>query len=146
MEIYIIKKLDHNDFIEIKKWFKDPEMVRRVEYPTQKWFNYISGTATVYAYSVFLNEKLIGFIQMDTEGDIGHILMAINPDCKNKGHGRNILKQFLSKNKFPNISNIEAHIETDNITSIKCFLAAGFSPKKNNKCTEEGFEVLVAKL
>lgn len=86
------------------------------------------------AYIVLENDKIIGMIRIFSYHQLGflNIQYAVNPEYRNQGYGKKILKEvsnyFLNNN---NIKCISLDIDKNNIGSIKCALDAGYIFEEN---------------
>ena len=51
----------------LKTWFADPELIRRIEFPTARWFDYVRHTPGVYAWLIFDENTPVAHVQFDIE-------------------------------------------------------------------------------
>jgi RimJ/RimL family protein N-acetyltransferase len=121
------RNLDEVELRQLDIWFQDAELRRRIQPPTPLWFNYVSNTPGCYAWMVYDGDVAIGQLQLDTYADnTGSIGLVVNPQLRNQGHGKRILRSFLQRSEVTRLERLEVTIEPDNIASLRCFHKAGF--------------------
>lgn len=80
------------------------------------------------AYLVLEDDKIIGMIRIYSYHQLGflNIQYAVNPEYRNQGYGKKILKEVSNYFLNNNIKCISLDIDKNNIGSIKCALNAGY--------------------
>lgn len=122
----------------LTEWFHDAELSRRVSAPTEHWFHYVTAEAGNFAWIVYEDQQPVGLVQLDTCPDrTGSIGLTVNPRLRSRGYGRRILSAFLRQEAAQRLEKIEACIEIDNIASLRCFQASGFTAQ-NSKPDGDG--------
>lgn len=81
------------------------------------------------AYLILENDKIIGMIRIYSYHQLGflNIQYAVNPQYRNQGYGKKILKEVSNYFLNDNIKCISLDIDKNNIGSIKCALDAGYT-------------------
>lgn len=51
----------------LRTWFTDPELARRISFPTIRWFDYVRPTPMVYAWLIYDEDIPIGQVQVDID-------------------------------------------------------------------------------
>lgn len=116
-----------DDLPELRSWFADEELSRRLSFPTDEWFSYVTTTDTVRCWLALADNRIIAQIQVDRAGlDHGYLDFFLRPDLRGQGRGADVLTQFLSGpgRSYPVLEGV---IEPDNLASIACFRRCGFS-------------------
>ena len=137
----IFVPLDKAGFELFKNWFSEQETHCRIALPDENWFEYATHTPNVFSWTVWQDEHCIAELQLDIDAErIGYIDIVVNPDFRNSGFGKRVIREFLAMPKHPNLRRIEAHIETDNPASLNLFKSVGFKRVKKAE-REDGFWV-----
>jgi RimJ/RimL family protein N-acetyltransferase len=135
----IFRPLDEITLRLYLAWFQDAELKRRIQPPTQQWFNYVSHTPGIYAWIIYENDLPVGQLQLDTYTDhTGSVGLVVNPAVWNQGYGQRILEAFFQRVEVACLAQVEAAIEADNLASLRCFQKAGFIQDRPEP-DEEGF-------
>ena len=131
--------LDETGLSILRSWYSDPELQRRLEYPTQTWFDYVSGEPNVHAWMIQEDDLSVGHLQLDVGADqTGYIGFCVKPELRNQGYGKRILRAFLARSEVRTLNRIVAEAEVDNSASHSCLKAAGFAQEGNGP-DEYGF-------
>jgi RimJ/RimL family protein N-acetyltransferase len=108
-------------------WFRDPELARRIEPPTQEWLHYVTTMPGVYAWLIYHAMTPVGQVQLDTTPEHrGTIAFAVNPALRQRGYGTAILRALLTRPEAARLHQIDAAVEPDNTASRRCLVMAGF--------------------
>ena len=131
--------LDESELLLLDTWFQDVELRRRMQPPTLQWFGYITKAPGCYAWMVYEGDTALGQLQLDTyEDNTGSVGFAVNPQLRNQGYGKKILRVFLRRPEVTRLEQLEARIEADNPASIRCFQQAAFR-QAGSEPDSEGF-------
>ena len=75
------------------QWFTHPNLQKRLEAPTEQWFQYARSTPGVFAWMVYADTEAIGHVQVDTEANgFGSVALVVDPACHKQGYGSAILR------------------------------------------------------
>ncbi|MFN8420338.1 MAG: GNAT family N-acetyltransferase [Anaerolineae bacterium] len=110
----------------LRAWHTDPELQRRISYPTAAWFAYVNTTGN-FAWLIFANDIAVGYVQFGYEREAsGSFAFAVNPSLRGQGYGKRILHALLQRPEVLGLNTLEGFVEPDNIASQRCLIAAGF--------------------
>ncbi len=124
---------------ELCSWFADAELARRVDVPTEQWLAHVTGPDVIARLAVIAN-RVLGVVQCDITGEVGSIALWVDPGLRGHRWSTPLLRSFLAVPDLPPLERIEAHVETDNEPSRRCFAAGGFTSDGRDA---DGFERLV---
>jgi RimJ/RimL family protein N-acetyltransferase len=132
-------RMDEAGFQILSSWFTNPTLRRWYSPPTQVWLEYVRNEPRVFAWMVYDEGTPIGHIQVDIkENGMGYIGFVINPALRRRGYGKRMLTEFLVRPEISQVDRIIGEVESENIASVRCLLAAGFTPV-NHLPTDKGF-------
>jgi RimJ/RimL family protein N-acetyltransferase len=121
------RRFSEQDLRLVTTWFVDPEMKRRISYPTTQWFNYVSTTPNVYAWMILERITPIAYVQVDIEDDQrAYTVLAVKAEFRGQGYCKKILRALVKRPEVSKLSSIEGYVEVDNTASQRCLIAAGF--------------------
>lgn len=120
-------------------WHSDIELSRRASYPDQVWFDYVTAPSVQHSIVAFedTNRKFVSLAQFDIEDSALILFIAVDPMRRKQGIGKQTLNAVFSSAPLI-ITNIDAHIESDNTASIQLAQAAGFQALQD-KPDKDGF-------
>ncbi|MBT9372620.1 GNAT family N-acetyltransferase [Rhizobium sp. CSW-27] len=120
------RPLASDDLPELHTWFKDAELSRRLSFPTDDWFAYVTAGADARCWVASDAGELIAMIQVDREdSERGYLDLAVRPQLRGQGIGTAVLKAFLS-GPGGIYGILEGRIEPDNAASLACCRRCGF--------------------
>lgn len=120
------RSLTESDLPSLRKWFRDRELARRISYPTDSWFTYVTSNPQVRCWLAQSHERMLAMMQVDESDDgTGYIDIALNPVLRGRGIGRAVLSAFL-RGPGGSYPALEAYVEPDNAASIATFASCGF--------------------
>jgi UDP-2,4-diacetamido-2,4,6-trideoxy-beta-L-altropyranose hydrolase len=119
------------------EWANDPA-VRSVSFSSEpilweghaKWFlTKLSDPGCLFFIALNPHDIPIGQIRCEVDGDEAVISVSLAPGQRGRGYGSQII-QLASQRVFDSttIQLIHAYIKPDNLSSIRAFTKAGFSP------------------
>lgn len=122
----IFRLLTSNDLPELCRWFEDAELSRRLSFPTDEWFAYVTVGETARCWVALDGGKIIAAIQVDREdAELGYLDLAVRPSLRGQGIGTAVLAAFLS-GPGRAYATLEGRIEPDNAASLACCRRCGF--------------------
>ncbi|NHF71745.1 GNAT family N-acetyltransferase [Paracoccus xiamenensis] len=120
------RNIQKSDLKELRGWFSDAELSRRVAFPTDDWFDYVTVGRDSICWLALDGDTVIGKLQVDRdEKGGGYIDIAIRPDLRGKGVGAAVLAGFI-EGPGADYVLLDARIEPDNLASLACFRRCGF--------------------
>lgn len=123
------KKLDQDGLSILEEWFKDTEVLNRLNgiIPLQQWYNYVEQSSDYFAWIVLEQGVPVGQISVELyEDQTGAISILTKPQLRYKGYGTKMLQALLKRAELSSTEMIKVGIEIDNHASIKCFKKVGF--------------------
>jgi RimJ/RimL family protein N-acetyltransferase len=119
--------MGEQELAELRAWFNDPELNRRISYPTDEWFAYVTDTPNVFAWTVFDADTAVGMSQVDLADDSrAYFDFAVKPDLRGHGYGRYILSQLVDQPELSAVTMLLGYVEPDNLASRRCLSSAGY--------------------
>ncbi|AOF90311.1 GNAT family N-acetyltransferase [Sinorhizobium sp. RAC02] len=119
-----------DDLLTLRKWFEDKELLRRLSFPDDEWFAYVTNGDTARCWMAYRSDEAIAEIQVDRDGEHGYIELAVRPDLRGCGIGTAVLSTFLA-GPGKTYMILDARIDPDNSASLACFLRCGFEIRQN---------------
>ena len=119
--------LDAADLEFYRSWFNDAELARRLSYPTDDWFAYVTATEASRCW-VGLDETggVISVLQVDDgENGLGQFDISLRPELRGRGLGAAVLDAFIG-GPGADFTALEGAIEPDNAASLACVRRCGF--------------------
>ena len=115
-----------DDLLELRTWFNDSELSRRLSFPTDDWFAYVTAGADARCWVALDAGKVIAMMQVDREdSERGYLDLAVCPHLRGQGIGTAVLTAFLS-GPGGVYRILEGRIEPDNAASLACCRRSGF--------------------
>ncbi|GCE23954.1 GNAT family N-acetyltransferase [Dictyobacter kobayashii] len=119
--------LDAEECSRYRDWFHDPELARRINYPDSDWFDYISTSPHVHTWMIYAEVGPVGVIQFEKNNRQASFSIAVNRRLRGQGYGKRIMRAFLTLPEVRAVSCVHAGVELDNLQSMRCLQAAGFT-------------------
>jgi RimJ/RimL family protein N-acetyltransferase len=127
----------------LQSWFKNDELQRRYDRPTDTWLEYVRNEPGVYAWIIYEDEVPVSHLQLDTEAEgTGYVGLVVKPELRNRGYCKRILRALLDRPEVLQLNRIVGTVEADNVASHRCVEAVGFV-QQGNEPDEDGFLVFV---
>jgi RimJ/RimL family protein N-acetyltransferase len=122
----IFRPVESDDLPELRAWFNDSELSRRLSFPTDDWFAYVTAGADACCWVALDAGKVIAMMQVDREdSERGYLDLAVCPHLRGQGIGAAVLTAFLlGPGGIYRI--LEGRIEPDNAASLACCRRCGF--------------------
>ena len=130
--MYIFKKITKDDNDIFDSWLKHKSINKWLGGIEDwvKYFDFVDSNSDYFLIKFLFENKIIGVIGLEFgEQTENIILIMVNPEEQNKGHGKKILSLFLRQiNKIikRDIKCIHAYVDPNNIASRRCFKSCGF--------------------
>ncbi len=135
-----LKPLQKTDFSTIVSWFEHHSFKQRLEgyFPVAGQLERVLKNSNFMAWVAFVDNKLVGMVEIERELDTGYILIMVAPDFQGKGFGKKILQLVITEDKIQALTSLLAYIKSDHDASKECFKAAGYQYTFTD---EDGFEL-----
>ncbi|PYB70650.1 GNAT family N-acetyltransferase [Rhizobium wuzhouense] len=118
--------LAHDDLRELRSWFQDEELSRRLSFPTDEWFAYVTNEAAVRCWLALEAGEIVALLQVDGDDAArGYLDLAVRPQLRQQGYGAAVLASFLS-GPGTSYALLEGRIAPDNLASLACCRGCGF--------------------
>lgn len=133
--------LTEGDMVELLQWHQDGELARR--YGGSDWPRQLQEVLRTdparSCWVVWKDGKRVGYLDFERHPaeNLAWIGLAVAPDLRGKGLGRDILQMFLRESEAMAFREIRAGIEPDNAASVAVFSSSGFVPMRSTP-DEEG--------
>lgn len=122
----IFRPLARSDLQVLRIWFEDAELSRRLSFPTDEWFAYVTADADANCWVALDAGRIIALMQVDREDfDKGYLDLAVDPRLRGQGFGTAVLMAFLS-GPGTAYAILEGRIAPDNAASIAACRRCGF--------------------
>lgn len=120
------RPLKNDDLPELRSWFEDAELSRRLSFPTDEWFAYVTVGDAARCWVALVVDRIVAEVQVDREdSERGYLDFAVRPNLRGKGVGAAVLSKFLT-GPGRAYSVLEGRIEPDNLASVSCCQRCGF--------------------
>jgi RimJ/RimL family protein N-acetyltransferase len=124
MQLNLRRLLPH-DLPEFRSWFGDAELARRLAYPTDEWHAAVSRGGQQCWIAVDNSHGMVAVTQVERDGDVGYIAIAVKPDLRQRGFGTAALTAFTA-GPGREYAALDGRIEPNNIASLACARKCGF--------------------
>lgn len=122
----LFRPLTGHDLPELRSWFGDRELSRRLSFPTDEWFAYVTAGPNARCWIALDGNNIIATMQVDSDdGERGYLDLAIRPPLRGRGYGTAVLAAFL-RGPGRRWAILEGRIEPDNVASLACCRRCGF--------------------
>ena len=91
-----VRHLLPQELPEIRSWYEDAELARRLTYPTDEWYTAVSREGQESWVAVDETNTIVAKMQVDRDGDIGYIDLAVRPELRRRGFGSAALMAFIA--------------------------------------------------
>lgn len=122
----IFRLLAGNDLPELRTWFEDAELSRRLSFPTDEWFAYVTAGVAARCWVALDAGRIVAVMQVDRQdSELGYLDLAVRPSLRGQGIGTAVLAAFLT-GPGRAYATLEGRIEPDNAASLACCRRCGF--------------------
>jgi GNAT superfamily N-acetyltransferase len=116
----------------VGSWFAgDEEGQRRLDADFYgaglKWWQLVEQSAVRHGWVGLLGDERVGFIDVEVDDERGGIAIYVRRDLRRRGIGQQLLRLAAVEGRSLGIVELVGSVESDNVASTRCFLAAGFS-------------------
>ena len=114
-----------NDVLKIKEVLLLPEVSRFVSI-SESYFKYVTSTAGVYFYKVYMKDTLVATTHLEISGSVLYMDVVVFPEYQGKGIGKSIIKDVQNDVFGLQYDVIEVAIDESNLASLRAFEHSGF--------------------
>jgi ribosomal protein S18 acetylase RimI-like enzyme len=116
----------------VGSWFaEDEEGQRRLDVDFYgvdlRWWQLVQRSAVRYGWVGLLGDELVGFIDVEVDGERGGIAIYVRREFRDRRIGQQLLRLAAAEGRSLGIAEHVGSVESDNAASIRCLHAAGFS-------------------
>lgn len=112
--------------------------------PLDVWYARVNTDEDNTVIMAYDGQLPAGMVVMEFEEERAYIGLIVNPLYRLQGYGKQILKNLLNDPDFMRVREWVACIEKDNLISLACFQAAGFT-LEDTEPDEDGFLTLIVR-
>ena len=105
--------------------YKMPEIARYLSI-SDNYFRYVTSTESVRYYKVYENDRLIGAIHLEKQGNVLFMSLLVLPEFQGMGLGTKIVKDIQSDVFELSYDKIAVSVDEGNTASLRLFENAGF--------------------
>lgn len=120
-----LRRLRPDDLPDLQGWYDDPELARRLTGPTDEWFEARFCACQEVWVAVDDTGTVAAEMQVERDGGMGYIAMAVRPRLRHRGLGTAALAAFVAGPGRQYVT-LEGRIEPDNLASLACVRKCGF--------------------
>ena len=116
----------------VGSWFaEDEEGQRRLDADFYgaglKWWQLVEQSAVRHRWVGLLGDERVGFTDVEVDGERGGIAIYVRREFRGRRIGRQLLRLAAAEGPSLGIVELVGSVESDNVASTRCLLAAGFS-------------------
>lgn len=116
----------------VGSWFADDEEgQRRLDagfYGVElTWWLLVEQAAVRHGWVGLLDDERVGFIDVEVDGERGGIAIYVRREFRGRGIGQQLVRLAAAERPSLGIAELVASAESNNVASIRCLLAAGFT-------------------
>lgn len=139
-----LEPLGRNHLPLLAAWFEDGEVRERMDgmLPLEEWFDYTSGNDMYYVWLAYHEEKPVGTVFIELDGESAYIGLIINPSLRNQRYGKALVREVMNHPELQSVHTWVAWIEADNKPCLACFKSLGYVTD-DEETDEDGFYNLV---
>jgi ribosomal protein S18 acetylase RimI-like enzyme len=113
-------------------WFtEDEEGQRRLDADFYgaglRWWPLVEEDAARYGWVGLLGDEPVGFIDVEIDGERAGIAIYVRSEFRRRGIGEQLLRVAAAEGRSLGVAELVGGVEGDNVASIRCFIAAGFT-------------------
>ena len=133
-----LREATYQDIELLFTWANDPEVRRNSFNPDpisydghKRWFENMMNDPEVLQFIIMDEEKPVGQIRLNINGDEAEISYSVVSDCRGKGYGRKMLQLITAevKKRHPEIKAFVAKVKPGNAASRGLFESEGYEMK-----------------
>jgi GNAT superfamily N-acetyltransferase len=116
----------------VGSWFaEDEEGQRRLDADFYgaglKWWQLVEQSAVRHGWVGLLGDERVGFVDVEVDDERGGIAIYVRRDLRGRGIGQQLLRLAAVEGRSLGIVELVGSVESHNVASTRCFLAAGFA-------------------
>lgn len=116
----------------VGSWFaEDEEGRRRLDADFYggdlRWWPLVQRSAVRHGWVGLLGDECVGFVDLEVDGERGGVAVYVRHEFRGCRIGQQLLRLAAAEGRSLGIAELVGNVQSDNIASIRCFLAAGFS-------------------
>ena len=93
-----------------------------------KWLPLVEQDAVRYGWVGVLDGEPVGFVDVEIDGERAGIAIYVRSEFRRRGIGEQLLRLAVSEGRSLGVAELVGGVEDDNVASIRCLIAAGFTP------------------
>jgi len=120
----------------LENWFEKPIPENRfIQFyeDTDRWMKLIHESRDRFGYIVYKDNHMIGFADIEIEGDTASMAIGIKPELRGQGLGKELMNAVLNLPILRGVHKLVGGVETDNIASTRMLLSLGYTEGKNDE-------------
>lgn len=118
------------DAATIEPWLSAPGLSRPGGRASHEWPQRLLADARIAASIAEANGRQVGFVRLDCGPDhIAEITLVVAPDCRRRGHGRQMFAAALKDARRRHLRSLVAFVEHGNDPARQFFAELGFEPE-----------------
>jgi len=116
----------------VASWFtEDDEGRRRLDADfygaNLKWWSLVEQDTARYGWVGMLDNEPVGFVDVEIEGERAGIAIYVRSEFRRRGIGEQLLRLAAAEARPLAVVELAAGAESDDIASLRCLIAAGFT-------------------
>jgi len=123
-----LNHLNADNLKHLKEWHEDPETQRRISIEDlDQFYKYVQGKLDYWVWLVSEGDEFIGELAVEIiEYKKASISYQIKPSKRYQGYGKKLLRHLIGLIDAMHIETVEALVDDDNPSSMRCLESAGF--------------------
>jgi GNAT superfamily N-acetyltransferase len=128
----VLTPLTRDLAVQVGSWFaEDQEGQRRLDADFYgaglQWWQLVEQSVVRHGWVGLLGDERVGFIDVEVDGERGGIAIYVRREFRGRGIGQQLLSLAATEGPSLGIVELFGSVESDNVASTRCLLAAGFS-------------------
>jgi GNAT superfamily N-acetyltransferase len=116
----------------VGSWFAaDEEGRRRLDagfYGSDlRWWALVQRSGVRHGWVGLLGDERVGFIDVEVDGERGGVAIYVRHEFRRHRIGQQLLRLAAAEGRSLGVAELVGNVQGDNVASIRCFVAAGFS-------------------
>jgi RimJ/RimL family protein N-acetyltransferase len=91
------------------------------------WWRLVEQSAVRHGWIGLLQDERVGFTDVEVDDERGDIAIYVRREFRGRGIGTELLRLAAAEARSLGVAELVGHAESDNVPSVRCLLAAGFS-------------------
>lgn len=123
-----LNHLNADNLSHLKEWHEDPETKKRISIEDlDQFYQYVRGKLDYWVWLVSEGDEFIGELSVEIIAyKKASISYQIKPSKRYQGYGKRLLKLLIEMKESLHIDTIEAWVDDDNRSSMRCLESVGF--------------------